>query len=140
MALSGRCLYEIRGVNAGGAVAISPTDSATAFIVLSEQRDYQPDKDMSWQIRGNSIKGQVSSITLVDQNGATKFTMPVDATANPALSGGFVRQSEGANLNGLFDVLTTRLAKVVITLNNGTSVTIPLYNITRNDWNRPYCS
>ena len=140
LALSGRCLYETRGVNTSGAILIGAADSVTAYLVLSEQRDYQPDKNMSWQIRGSSLKGQITSITLVDQAGDIRFTMPLDAPSTPQLSGGFVRQSEGANLSGLFDVLASGQAKVVIKRTDGTFITVPLQNITRNDWNRPYCS
>jgi hypothetical protein len=137
---SGRCLYETRNVNAEGAIAISGADSAFASVIVSEQRDYQPDKNMSWQVRAPSLKGRVAKIDLVDQDGTVEYNLTVDANQSSQLSGGFVRQSDGANINGFFDILSSANAKVVLTLDSGTSFTIPLVTVRRDDWNRPYCS
>ena len=137
---SGRCLYELRGATAEGTVLISGSDSAFASVQISEQRDYQPDKDLSWQVRAPALKGKVTAIKLVDQTGAVRYDLGVDESATPQLSGGFVRQSDGANINGFFDLLSSYQAKVVITRDNGTSITIPLNIVRKYDWNRPYCS
>lgn len=139
-ALSGRCLYELRNANAEGSVSISGTDSAFALVTVSEQRDYQPDKNLSWQVRGPLLKGHVTAITLRDQSGTVKYNFDIDAGGSSQLSGGFVRQSEGADINGFFDMLSSGQAKVIIDRDNGTPVTIPLQRITRDDWNRPFCS
>jgi hypothetical protein len=141
MLLSGRCVYELRNVNAQGSVIENGITIATAQIVASEQRDYQPDKDMSWQIIGATLKGHVQRITL--QEGSTvRYEFPVEDASRPALSTGFVRQSEGANLNGFWDLLSDRKGTVVITtdIQSRPSVSIPLQNIESSDWNRPYCS
>jgi len=133
MLLSGRCLYEIRNVIANGS-----TDAAEAHLVETEQRDYQPDKDLSWQITGASLQGHVQKITL--QEGSTiRFEFPIQ---NAVLTSGYVRQSEGANLNGFFDLLSDKKAAVVITTDIAArpTVTIPLLNVQGSDWNRPYCS
>lgn len=141
MLLSGRCVYELRNVNAEGTVVENSVIIAAASLTESEQRDYQPDKDMSWQITGSVLKGHVQKITL--QEGATvRYEFPIDDAVRPSLSSGFVRQSEGANLNGFFDLLTDRKGTVVITTDipSRSTVTIPLLNIQDSDWNRPYCS
>jgi hypothetical protein len=138
--LSGRCLYELRSATAEGTIQVSGADSAFASVMISEQRDYEPDKDLSWQVRAPSLKGKVTAIKLVDQAGAVRYDLGVDATASPQLSGGFVRQSDGASINGFFDLLSSYKAKVVITLDTGSSITIPLNIVRKYDWNRPYCS
>jgi hypothetical protein len=133
MLLNGRCLYEIRNVIADG-----NTEIAAAHIVETEQRDYQPDKDMSWQITGESLQGHVQKITL--QEGSTvRFDFPLQ---NASLTSGVVKQSEGANLNGFFDLLSDRKGTVVITTDLAArqTVTIPLLTVQSNDWTRPYCS
>ncbi len=139
--LSGRCLYELRNVIADGSVLENNIEIAAAHFVESEQRDYQPDKNMSWQITGESLKGHVQTIVLKDGS-ATRYEFPVEIESRPALSVGFVRQSEGANLNGFFDLLSSRTATIVITtdLPSRPVVTIPLQNVQSDDWNRPYCS
>jgi hypothetical protein len=138
--LSGRCLYELRNVNAQGAVAISGADSAFASVIVGEQRDYEPDKTLSWQVRAPSLQGTVTKIELLDQKGTLQYNFTVDAVTSAQLSGGFVHQSEGANINGFFDMLSTTQARVVISLDDGSAITIPLKNVRRDDWNRPYCS
>ena len=138
--LSGRCLYESRSVTAEGTVSITGADSAFASVMIGEQRDYQPDKNLSWQVRGLSLNGKVTRIDLVDQAGTVKYNFTVDPAGGSQLSGGFVRQSEGANINGFFDLLSSTQAKVVITLDDGSSITIPLKSVRQYDWNRPYCS
>ncbi len=139
--LSGRCLYELRNVVAEGSLVENNVTIAVAHLVESEQRDYQPDKDFSWQITGETLKGHVTKITL--QDGASiRYEFPVEDPSRPALSVGFVRQSEGANINGFWDFLSDRKGTVVITtdLPSRSSVTVPLLNVQSSDWNRPYCS
>ena len=139
--LSGRCLYELRNVNAQGSLIENSITIATAQIVETEQRDYQPDKDMSWQVIGEALKGHVQKITL--QEGSTvRYEFPVEDASRPALSTGFVRQSEGANLNGFWDLLSDRKGSVVIItdIQSRPSIFIPLQSIESSDWSRPYCS
>lgn len=141
MLLSGRCLYELRNVVAEGTLLENNLTIAAAHMVESEQRDYQPDKDFSWQISGEGLKGHVTRITL--QEGASvRYEFPINDSFRPDLSNGFVRQSEGANLNGFWDLLSDRKGTVVIStdLPSRSTVTLPLLNIQSSDWNRPYCS
>jgi hypothetical protein len=144
MILSGRCLYELRGVGASGSFVFSPTDSVSADVIVDEQRDYEPDKNMSWQIDGPSLKGHVTRVTLEDNSTSprTLYDFPLAPTSVPMLSNGFVRQSEGANLNGLFDLLGSKRALIVIRTDQPSrpSVTVPLTTVRKDDWNRPYCS
>jgi hypothetical protein len=142
--LSGRCIYELRGVVAAGQVIQSPADTVSAEVNLGEQRDSDPNKTMSWMIRGSAIKGRVQSITLRDESNPTVvlYDFPVPVTEFPTLSNGAVSQNEGANLNGLFDVLAGSRGIIVITTDIPGRATIQLrLNVTsKSDWNRPYCS
>ena len=143
MLLSGRCLYEIRGVNAAGSVATSATDSASALLVDSEQRDYEPDRNMSWQILGADLKNHVQSIALLETATASapRFSFPLHPPTIPPLSSGFVRESESTDLRGLFDILSSGKAVIRVTTDlAGNAVLIPLIRVERSDWSRPYCS
>ena len=139
--LSGRCLYELRNVIADGTVLENNVETASAHLVESEQRDYQPDKNMSWQITGDALKGHVTRISLRDGN-TLRYDFPISTGSQPVLSSGFVRQSEGANINGFFDLLSSRNATIVIStdLPVRPTVTIPLLSVQSDDWSRPYCS
>ena len=142
--LSGRCLYETRYSAAVGQVLETNLEIAFAELNIHEQRDYQPDKDFTWHIRGTELKGHVTRITLRDSAAPSNvfYEFPIHADPKMPLSSGFVRQTEGANLNGFFDLLSSRRAIIVITtdLAQRPTVTIALSSVTGDDWSRPYCS
>jgi hypothetical protein len=144
MLLSGRCVYELRGVNTSGSVLITSSDSVHAELTVDEQRDFEPDKNMSWQITGPSLKGHVTRITLEDNSASprTLYDFPLAPSSIPMLSNGFVRHSEGANLNGFFDLLGDNRGFIIIRtdLTAQPIVTIRLLTTFKSDWNRPYCS
>ena len=144
MLLSGRCLYESRAVNATGSVLTSATDSASAILSLGEQRDYQPDKSFSWQILGPDLKNHVKTIALFESATAStaRYDFPLHPATVPWLSTGAVSENEGADLNGMFNLLSTRNAVIRITtdLADKPVVTIPLSRVQKEDWTRPYCS
>jgi hypothetical protein len=143
-ALSGRCLYESRNVVAPGSVLVNSSDSAYATLSAHEQRDYQPDKDFTWQILGPVLKGHVQSIELYANTAASSpsYAFPLHPATIPALSTGFVRKSEGADIDGLFDVLSrvTAVLRITTDIPGKATVVIPLQRVQREDWSRPYCS
>ena len=144
MLLSGRCLYENRNVIAEGQRLDNNMVIAAAQLILHEQRDYEPDKNFSWQIQGPELKGHATRITLRDNAAPSVvlYEFPIHADPRMVLASGFVRQSEGANVNGFFDLFSSRRAIVVITtdLPQRPTVTVELSTVTRDDWSRPYCS
>jgi hypothetical protein len=142
--LSGRCLYEIRNIQASGSTATSATDSASAILTVSEQRDYEPDKNWSWAIHGPDLKGHVQGIVLQESASSSpvRYDFPLLPATSPLLSAGFARETEGADLDGMFDFLSKRSAVIRITtdLADKPVVIIPLSHVQQSDWTRPYCS
>jgi hypothetical protein len=127
-----------------GSVMTSVTDSASATLVASEQRDYQPDKNFSWQVLGPDLRNHVQKIVLLGSATASapRYEFPLDPPASSQLSGGFVRETEGAKLDGMFELLSSANAVVRVTtdLPDKSIVVIPLSHVQREDWSRPYCS
>ena len=144
MLLNGRCLYELRNAYVTGSIATSGADSASAMLVQSEQRDYEPDRNFSWQILGPDLKGHVQRMVLLETetSSSVRYDFPLHPSTIPALSTGFVRASEGASLDGIFDLLASGKAVVRITTDipDKPVVVIPLNHVDRSDWSRPYCS
>jgi hypothetical protein len=144
MILSGRCLYELRGIVANGSVAEAGTQIAAAELNLGEQRDYQPDKTLIWSITGPTLKGHVQKIVLRDNAAGSSvlYDFALSDSGIPSLSSGFVSQTGGATINGIFDLLASNRGTVVITtdLPGRTTVTVPLAVARKDDWSRPYCS
>lgn len=100
------CLYELRSVTVEGRV-IETSEILYAYVSVDEQRDYQPDKFMVWRLTSAALKGHVTSMTLRDAADESKslFVFPPSNFQND-ISSGTVRQSDGANLNGVFDALS----------------------------------
>jgi hypothetical protein len=145
--LSGKCLYETRNVLASGSIATSSTDSASAIVTETEQRDYQPSKDFSWQISGPDLKGHVQQIVFLETATAStpRFVFDIHQSSTiPLLSSGYFREGEvaGLNFSGLYDLLWSREAVIRITtdLPARPTVVIPLTRVQGSDWTRPYCS
>ena len=141
---SGRCLYESRSVIVAGGAATATSDSLSAVLSVSEQRDYQPDRNFTWQISGPELKNHVQRIVLTETGAvsAVRYDFPLNPSTIPPLSTGFVRESEGTSLSGMFDLLSSGNAVIRITtdLPDRPVVTIPLTRVQREDWSRPYCS
>jgi hypothetical protein len=129
---------------AEGRVLESNAEIASAQLILHEQRDYEPDKDFGWQILEPQLKGHTTRITLRDNAAPSTvfYEFPIHADPRMVLASGTVRQTEGANINGFFDLLSSGRAIVVITtdLPERPTVTIALSSVSREDWSRPYCS
>lgn len=142
--LSGRCLFESRAVIVSGGAVTVGSDSLSALLSVSEQRDHEPDRNFTWQIHGPELKNHVQRIVLVEAGSvsAVRHEFPLNPATFPPLSTGFVRESEGTNLSGMFDLLASGNAVIRITtdLPDRPVVTIPLTRVQREDWSRPYCS
>src|SRR5215211_3859040 len=106
---SGRCIYETRNVITRGIISENGAAILTAEVIVGEQRDSDPDKDFHWQITGATLVGHVQSISFVDNTAKSKvlYELPLftGSVPNFLISSGAVRQTEGAKLNGFFDVL-----------------------------------
>ena len=144
MLLSGRCIYESRNVITTGALTESGVSILSAQVIVHEQRDADPDKDISWQITAATLQGHVQSVVLVDNAAKSNilFTFPVP-TQNPnVISSGFARQTEGAQLNGLFDLVSSGRGMLLIQtdLPGKSLIELPLKVESKEDWSRPYCS
>jgi hypothetical protein len=145
MILSGRCIYEIRVVGTNGTLSENGTVIATAEVIESEQRDTDPDKDLSWRISSAALLGHVQSIVLVDNTDKATVLYDFPIVTFPGqnvIASGFVQQSTGAKLNGFFDLLSRNRGLLIIRTDipGRAVIEIPITVSYKEDWNRPYCS
>src|SRR5258705_5853134 len=54
------CLYEIRAIEVAGALTEGGAELLYGRVNVGEQRDYQPDKSMMWELRAPSLQGHVT--------------------------------------------------------------------------------
>jgi hypothetical protein len=137
------CLYELRAIGATGTALSSEPDYLKASITVGEQRDYQPDKNMSWSLMGAAAKSHVTSATFRDAADESK-PLYVFQTGGPApeiVSSGFVTQREGASLNGFFDILAggRGIVDVRTDIPGRETLRITLVKQSQQDWYRPKC-
>jgi len=138
------CLYEIRSVEVTGSLSEGGGELLFGSISFSEQRDYQPDKSMLWLIRSAPLLGHVTSATLKDFSDDTKvlYTFPLNTTSQTdRVSSGYVTETSGANLNGIFDVLSNDRGVIEVKTDlpgKGTLRILP-GRVFDQDWTRPKC-
>jgi hypothetical protein len=144
MLLSGRCIYEIRYVQASGRVEENGTELAAAEVSLSERRDSDPEKSMHWHVTGAGVAGHVSSVTFRNSSDPARVlltlaTSPFEQAQN---SDGAVSDKTGTNLGGFWEVLSanTGLIQMETDIPTRPTITIPLTVTQKQNWTRPYCS
>jgi hypothetical protein len=137
------CLYELRTVDVTGSLSENGNELLNAHLNVGEQRDYEPDKSMSWGLRGASLKGHVTSAVFRDAADPAK-TLYVFPLSNPSpdfISSGYVTQNEGASLSGFFGVLAAERGVVDLRtdLPGRDSIRVVLKKNFQQDWYRPKC-
>jgi hypothetical protein len=134
------CLYEVRATEASGQLSEGTSEVLYARVNISEQRDYQPDKSMLWELRGTPLQGHVTSAVFKDARDESKtlFTFPL---TGGGISSGSVNEKGGANLNGFFDVVAggTGIIDVRTDIAGRESFRVSLAKTFQNDWFRPKC-
>jgi hypothetical protein len=107
---------------------------------IGEQRDYQPDKSMVWELRGPSLQGHVTLAALRDAADESK-TLYVFPPTGGGISSGFVTQNGGANLNGFFEVLAAGRAVIDVRTDipGRESLRLIPTKTFQQDWTRPKC-
>ena len=138
------CLYEIRSVEVTGQLAENGAELLFVSVNVSEQRDYQPDKNMLWLVRSAPLLGHVTSATLKDAADESKilYNFPINTISqSDRISSGYVTETSGANLTGIFDVMSGDRAIVEVKTDiagKGTLRVLPA-RVFDQDWTRPKC-
>ena len=136
------CLYELRSVTVEGRVTDASTEILYAYVSMDEQRDYQPDKFIVWHLTSTPLRGHVTSATLRDASDESKslYVFPPSTFQND-VSAGTVRESDGASLSGIFDVLYNGRGVIDVRTDIPGREQVrflpPL--VVQQDWYRPQC-
>jgi hypothetical protein len=136
------CLYELRGVEAAGTISESGSELLYGRLNLVEQRDYQPEKSLVWQVRGAPLKGHVTSALFRDADQPKAlFVLTLSPAPASDIAGGTANQSEGADLNGFYDVLAANRGVIDVRTNlpGRDSIRLAITKTFQEDWYRPKC-
>ncbi len=82
MLLSGRCIYEIRGLEATGSTGVGGATSATARVTYGERRESDPDRHIYYIVESPTLKGHVLSAALKRTGASTPM---LNLTLAPAV-------------------------------------------------------
>jgi hypothetical protein len=141
--LNGRCIYELRSLQASGQV-ISGVDSIAGQVSLFEQRDSDPNKSMYYLVVSPTLKSHVLSASFRDSGNPSQIlvSLPLAAPTQEAIAEGELSDRNGTNLNGYFELIAAGRGLLVLEtdLSSASSITIPLTVTQKQDWTRPYCS
>jgi hypothetical protein len=144
MLLNGRCIYEIRSLQASGHLFEGDEDIAGGTVTLSERRESDPDKSMYWLITGATLKGHVTSATFRDSTDPTRALVTFDlSSSDPTkISEGAVSTRTGANVDGFFELISAGngVIRLETDLQTQPTISLPLEVTQRQNWTRPYCS
>ena len=136
------CLYELRGVEAAGTISEGGSELLYGRLNLVEQRDYQPEKSLIWQVRGAPLKGHVASAVFRDADQSkTLFVLTLLPASTGDIAGGTANQSGGADLNGFYDVLAANRGVIDVRtdLPGRDSIRLPITKTFQENWYRPKC-
>jgi hypothetical protein len=143
MLLNGRCIYELRSLQASGQTLIG-ADSVAGQVSLFEQRDSDPYKSMYYLLVSSPLKSHVLTASFRDARSPSLIlvNLPLDAPTEAPIAEGEVDDRTGTNLNGYFEMIVAGRGTLVLEtdLSSTPSITIPLVVTEKQDWARPYCS
>lgn len=143
-ALSGKCTYELRSLDAGGSITESGSELAAAEISLSEQRGSLQGQSLTWVVTSTTLKGHVLSAALKDNADQSHVLLDLGIAGadRPEISRGAAASATGANLAGFHDILAAGrgIVELRTDLSSRPVIQIPLAATTNGDWIRPYCS
>lgn len=136
------CLYELRGVEAAGTISEGGSELLYGRLNLLEQRDYQPEKSLIWQVRGAPLRGHVTSAVFrdVDQS-KTLLVLALSSPPASDIAGGAASQSGGADLSGFYEVLAANRGVIDVRtdLPARDSIRLSITKTFQEDWYRPKC-
>jgi hypothetical protein len=143
MLLNGRCIYELRSLQASGKVLMG-ADPVAGEVTLFEQRDSDPDKSMHYLLAGPTIESHALKASFRNTQNPSEVLLDfaLDTPAQGVIAEGEVSDRDGTNLNGYFEMITAGRGIIVVEtdLTSSPSITVPLTVSKRQDWTRPYCS
>jgi hypothetical protein len=143
-AILGSCTYEERSVVAHGSASNGGVEIVSADITVSAIRGSLRWKAVDAVIRGESLRGHVTSIVLVGTRDGSLISLPIplDSPSSPLLSTGGLFQREGEDvpdLGGVYELVASNDASIEMTtdLPQVSRLVIPLAVSDKTDWFRP---
>jgi hypothetical protein len=135
-----QCSYETRFVGTTGT-----TTGATGTVIVTyvNFRQYHDDgpvpSDLTWNIRGEGLPSPASALTLRRADGQTVMSLSMSSTSAVSMTAASAATIAGADRDRMFELLGSGAGVVVLTLQDGSAIAVPLRVASQEDWHHPEC-
>jgi hypothetical protein len=136
------CKYETRFIATQGS-ASSPTVGSVIAQSMNF-RQYKPEQpvsnSVSYVVHGEGLLAAPTRITLRDNRDPSRAVFDLSAqTSSTSFAAASGYEVASADRNGMFELLASGNARVVLEISNGGTLSVPLVTSSREDWHRPSC-
>jgi hypothetical protein len=137
----GQCRWETRFIGSAGAFDGSSGAATVSYVNFRQYHNGDPvPSDLIWHITAEQLTSPATGIALRDAQGnqiadlSMSFTSPSSLVASSSIH---IADSAG---DALFATLAADATTVVVTLQSGATISVPLSIQSREDWHHPDCS
>src|SRR5678815_1367205 len=131
-----QCTYETRFVGTDGT-----TNGASGTVIVTSVnfRQYHDDgpvpSDLTWNIRGEGLASPATGLVLRSSAGQSLLSLSMSTTSSVSMTATIA----GADRDRMFELLASGAGVVVLTLQNGSTISVPLRVASQEDWHHPEC-
>jgi hypothetical protein len=135
-----QCSYETRFVGTTGTTSGA---NGTVIVTSVNFRQYHDDgpvpSDLTWNVRGEGLSSPASGLVLRNANGQSVLSLSMSSTSAVSMTATSAATITGADRDRMFELLASGAGVVVLTLQNGSTVSVPLGVASQDDWHHPEC-
>lgn len=135
-----QCSYETRFVGTTGT-----TSGASGSVIVTSVnfRQYHDDgpvpSDLTWNIRGEGLASPAIGLVLRNASGQSVLSLSMSSTSAVSMTATSAATITGADRDRMFELLASGAGVVVLTLQNGNTISVPLGVASQDDWHHPEC-
>ena len=134
------CTYETRFV---GTTGTQTSAIGTVIVTYVNFRQYHDDgpvpSDLTWNLRGEGLASPATGLTLKSSDGQSAMSLSMSSTSAVSMTAASSATISGADRDRMFALLASGGGVVVLTLQSGSTILVPLHVASQDDWHHPEC-
>jgi hypothetical protein len=135
-----QCSYETRFVGTTGTTSGA---NGTVIVTSVNFRQYHDDgpvpSDLTWNIRGEGLASPATGLVLGNASGQSVLSLSMSSTTAVSMTATSAATITGADRDRMFELLASGAGVVVLTLQSGGTISVPLGVASQDDWHHPEC-
>ena len=134
------CTYETRFVGTTGTTSGASGTVIVTYVNFRQYHDNGPvPSDLTWNIRGEGLSSAATALMLRTATGQTVLSLSMSSTSEVSMTATSSSTITGADRDRMFELLGSGAGVVVLTLQNGSTISVPLRVASQDDWHHPDC-